>query len=90
MSGLNINTESGWRGDASNDIVDDRGWILIYQIPFSSLGLAGTPTQGTSWRMALVLHDRDSDQAAALPDKFWPVDFNTYQLESWSGIEFGM
>ena len=41
-----VSTTAGWRGDAPNDNVDDRGWTVEYDIPFSSLGLSGPPTAG--------------------------------------------
>jgi hypothetical protein len=81
---------SGWKGNAPNDTIDDRGWILVYHIPFTSLGLPGAPNQGAYWRMAIALHDRDSSQASALPDKFWPTGLNSAQLDSWGVLHFGL
>jgi hypothetical protein len=90
MTAMSFDVQSGWRGNSPNDAIDDRGWLLGYEIPFSSLGLAGAPPQGTSWRMALALHDRDSDQSVALPDKYWPIGLNSTQLDSWGGLKFGL
>jgi hypothetical protein len=81
---------SGWRGNVPNDAVDDRGWVLVFEIPFASLGLGGAPPQGTQWRMALTLHDRDSNQSAPLADKHWPTTFNPTQPNTWGVLRFGL
>ena len=48
-----------WRGDGLNNPDDDRGWNLIFEIPFASLGLSSPPTQNTAWRLGITVHDRD-------------------------------
>jgi hypothetical protein len=90
MTAMSFDTLSVYRGNAPNDAVDDRGWWLVFEIPFSSLGLAGSPPQGTNWRMSLALHDRDSGESAALPDKVWPTGLNSTQLSSWGVLHFGL
>ncbi len=90
LTAMSFDVQSGWRGNAPNDTTDDRGWILVYEIPFSSLGLAGNPSQGTSWRMALSLYDRDSIQSTAISDKVWPTGLNSSQLDSWGVLKFGL
>lgn len=90
MTAMSFDVQSGWRGNAPNDATDDRGWLLVFEIPFTSLGFTGAPTQGTSWRIALALHDRDSVQSAALLDKVWPTELNSTQLDSWGGLIFGL
>jgi hypothetical protein len=84
-----FDTSVGYRGDF-NVVGDDRGWYLRFSVPFTSLGLAGAPSQGTIWRMALALHDRDEVQGSALPDQVWPADMQTGQPQSWGHIRFGV
>ena len=36
---LPYTTVPGWRGNALNDNIDDRGWAMTFRIPFSSLGI---------------------------------------------------
>jgi hypothetical protein len=50
-SNVPFTTETGWRGNAPNDATADRGWVITYHIPFSSLGMAGPPPPGTVWRL---------------------------------------
>jgi len=83
-------TTSGWRGDAPNDDVDDRGWVLSYYIPFESLGLNGPPVQDTVWGMALALHDRDDDSGAPIADKIWPEKMGPQQPSTWGQLAFGV
>ncbi len=55
----------GWRGNALNDNSDsDRGWAMGFTIPFTGLGLSSAPAEGTTWRMAVILHDRDTRRPA--------------------------
>jgi hypothetical protein len=42
-AGVAITTDAGWRGNAPNDDVDDRGWTSEIRIPFSSLGFRRQP-----------------------------------------------
>lgn len=82
----------GWRGNALNDDHDsDRGWAMGFTIPFSSLGLASAPSQGTTWRMAVILHDRDSRSGPPLPEQFWPPQLRaTNNLTCWGFLHFGL
>ena len=54
------------------DDTDDRGWEIIYHIPFSSLGLSGPPTTGTRWGLGIELYDRDSAAGPPQAVKVWP------------------
>ena len=83
-------TASGWRGDVPNTDVDDRGWNISFGIPFSSLGLAGPPPQGTTWRLAIVLHDRDDAVGTPIPDKTWPETMAADQPATWGVLNFGV
>jgi hypothetical protein len=83
-------TVAGWRGDAPNNDVDDRGWAMEFHIPFSSLGLAGAPAQGTIWGLALAVHDRDGAADTAIPDQTWPETANMTQTNTWGQLAFGL
>jgi len=83
----------GWRGDRLNDNNDseDRGWAMTFQIPFASLGLSGRPSDGTRWRMALILHDRDNAAGSpSIPNQMWPPGMNADLPSTWGGIRFGI
>jgi hypothetical protein len=82
---------TGWRGNApNNNSGDDRGWTLNYTIPFSSLGRSGAPSYGETWKLGIVLHDRDSASASPNQAKYWPENFVTGDLQSWGEIHFGL
>lgn len=83
-------TRPGWRGDRLNDDTDDRGWAMAFRIPFSSLGLSGRPSGDNLWRMALVLHDRDSRAGPPLADQIWPPEANLAAPTTWGTLRFGM
>ncbi len=83
----------GWRGDRLNDNNDseDRGWAMTFQIPFTSLGLSGRPSDGTRWRIALIVHDRDNAAGnPAIPGQSWPPGLNADVPSTWGGIRFGL
>jgi hypothetical protein len=83
-------TEATWRGDAVNNSGADRGWFITFHIPFASLGLSGPPAAGTSWKLAVQVHDRDSIGQAAVSDKFWPESFARDQPGTWGQLSFGL
>lgn len=70
-------TVPGWRGNAPNDNLDDKGWVMTFHIPFTSLGLAGVPALQTKWGMAVALHDRDDAAGTPIADKVWPENLST-------------
>ncbi len=81
----------GWRGNALNDDSDsDRGWAMGFTIPFSSLGLASTPAEGTTWRMAVLLHDRDSQAGPPVGDQSWPPAAGPDNPACWGFLAFGI
>jgi hypothetical protein len=88
--GLLFSTVSGWRGNYPNDNVDDSGWAMTFKIPFTSLGLSGKPSAGTTWRLGFMLHDRDSQAGPALTDQVWPELINLQSPASWGILRFGM
>jgi hypothetical protein len=90
MATVPFNATTGWRGDAPNNNGDDRGWVATFQIPFTSLGLSGPPSQGTVWGMAMTLHDRDSSTGPSLPDKTWPEAMIETSPHTWGQVTFGL
>lgn len=85
-----FSTETGWRGDATNNGTADRGWVITFHIPFSSLGLSGPPAADTTWRLGVQLHDRDSQTSPAVSDKFWPNGFVRDNPTTWGQLAFGL
>lgn len=65
------------------------GWLMTIKIPYTSLGLAGKPADGTAWAMAVSLHDRD-DSNGPLPVKNWPPNMNESQPATWAELGFGL
>lgn len=83
----------GWRGYAlNNNAQNDRGWAMGFTIPFSSLGLTEAPVEGTLWRMAVILHDRDASAGPPLEDQAWPpVALGARENPSgWGWLRFGL
>jgi hypothetical protein len=91
---LPFSTESGWRGEDLNkngSEHDDRGWALTFYVPFSSLGLAAPPAEGTVWGLAVALHDRDNASALpAIADQYWPEGVSIAQPSAWGELRFGV
>ena len=87
---LDFETVSGWRGDAVNTNLDDRGWVLTYIIPFESLGLAGPPSTGTLWRMGLQVLDRDNGTGSMSPAQKWPENLSVDQPNTWGQAHYGL
>jgi hypothetical protein len=83
-------TETGWRGNAPNDSVEDRGWTITFHVPFSALGLSGPPTDGTVWRIGLQVHDKDSAAQPAVVTAEWPDGFARDQPGTWGQLAFGL
>ncbi|HRS16973.1 MAG TPA: DNRLRE domain-containing protein [Thermoanaerobaculaceae bacterium] len=81
----------GWRGNALNDNTEtDRGWAMGFTIPFTSLDLPSTPGPGTLWRMAVIVHDRDTLAGPPLPDRAWPVSASADSALCWGLLHFGL
>ena len=73
-----------------NNNENNRGWVANYTIPFSSLGLGNKPTQGTEWRMALMLHDRDDANGSTILESSWPENTQPTLINSWGSLHFGL
>jgi hypothetical protein len=81
----------GWRGNAlNNDSDSDRGWAMGFTIPFSSLGLSAAPNEGDTWRIAVILHDRDSQVGPPLGDQSWPPSASANSPKCWGFLRFGI
>jgi hypothetical protein len=81
----------GWRGNALNDDSDtDRGWAMGFTIPFSSLGAVSPQASGSRWRMAVILHDRDSRAGPPLPEQAWPPAAGLNNPACWGFLNFGL
>lgn len=81
----------GWRGNALNDNSDtDRGWAMGFTLPFTSLGSSGPPAEGTQWRIAAILHDRDTPAGPAFPDQRWPAAMTLNSPLCWGWLRFGL
>ncbi|HEX9373506.1 MAG TPA: DNRLRE domain-containing protein, partial [Roseiflexaceae bacterium] len=87
---VQFTTLPGWRGNALNDDVDDRGWAMNFHIPFKSLGMSGPPAPGAVWRLAVALHDRDSLAGPPNPDTIWPEAMHADRPDGWGQLAFGL
>ena len=85
-----VSANSGWRGNAPNDNVDDRGWTTEIHIPFSSLGLSGRPADGAVWGLSLTIHDRDSQAGPPNPVMGWPEALDMRRPATWGQLAFGV
>jgi hypothetical protein len=85
-----VTTDAQWRGEGLNDQTADRGWIAIFELPFSNLGLAGPPSAGTRWGFAAAVHDRDAAAGPPLARQRWPEASDDLTPASWGELHFGM
>ncbi len=84
-------TEATWVSyNTPGDDEDDRGWMIVFHIPFSSLGISGPPAQGTQWGLGLMLHDRDSAAGPPLLVKTWPKLLAQDRPSTWGQLVFGL
>ncbi len=85
-----VDVKSSYRGDDLVNNINIRGWSTQYEIPFSSLGLSGRPADGTLWKMAMLLHDRDSLAGSPLPVKMWTETAERDIPATWGNLRFGV
>lgn len=83
-------TQTGYRGNAPQDAIDDRGWLITYRIPFSGLGLSGPPAPGTVWGIGFVVHDRDDASGQQRGQEKWPDRFSETSPSTWGELSFGV
>ena len=79
----------GWRGQGFNGR-EDSGWSATYHIPFTSLAMANAPSQGTLWKLAVRLHNRDDAANTPIPDTWWPQTGSETNPAGWGDLRFGM
>ncbi|HEY7287464.1 MAG TPA: DNRLRE domain-containing protein [Vicinamibacterales bacterium] len=82
-------TEAGWRGDAPNNTGADKGWTITFHIPYAAVGKSGAPSAGTTWRMGVIVHDKDSAAGAATTTS-WPDTLVRDQPTTWGQFGFGL
>lgn len=92
LASLPFAGKSYWRGNAPNhdEDGDDRGWAADFVIPFSSLGLSTMPAQGTTWKLAVILYDRDAPDAPPMAPEVWPDGADPDQPSTWGTMRFGV
>jgi hypothetical protein len=83
-------TEVGWRGEGLNDSTADRGWLLTFRIPFAAVGVPAPPAPGTTWRLGVQLHDRDSSTGPGTSAMVWPEAMSVHAPASWAQLGFGL
>lgn len=85
-----VDVKTSYRGDDLVKNINIRGWSTQYEIPFSSLGLSGKPADGAFWKLAMILHDRDSLSASPLPVKLWTEAAERDIPATWGNLRFGV
>ena len=90
IANLGVTTISSWRGDALNNMVEDRGWLVQFNIPYTSLGMASTPREGAIWRLGLIVYDRDAASENAILTSSWPENLQNNQPGTWGELHFGI
>jgi hypothetical protein len=84
-------TTTGWRGGTlNNNEGSNRGWFAHFVIPFANLGVPSPPPEGTTWGLAVVVHDRDDATGTPIPDRYWPEMLLPDQPASWGEMHFGL
>jgi hypothetical protein len=89
LANIPFTTQTGWRGNAPNDTLNDDGWSIQFTIPFSSLNLQNPPVEGTTWKIGLKLFDRDDAAGSPRPIQIWPAQFDEGQPDGWADLVFG-
>ena len=85
-----VDVKTSYRGDDLVNNINIRGWSTQYEIPFSSLGLTGRPADGSVWKLAMILHDRDSLSGSPLPVKMWTEAAERDIPATWGNLRFGV
>ncbi len=89
-TGLGFSTDSTWRGDRPNNSNLDRGWRVTLHIPFTSLGLSGPPSNGTLWRLGVILHNRNNAAGNVMNNQVWPEGMSKTNVGTWGQLRFGL
>jgi hypothetical protein len=88
-SAADITVDASWRGNGPNDNIDDKGWQITIAIPFTSLGLAKAPVKGTTWKLGLIMYDRDAANGTAI-QTVWPTNMQPGNPSTWGVMSFGV
>lgn len=87
---INFTSVSGWRGDGLNNDAEARGWNMEFRIPFTSLGLAVPPAEGTTWGLGVITHDRDTLAGPPNAPQAWPAGLESHRPETWGQLRFSL
>ena len=90
QANIPFTSTTAWRGEDLNAATEDRGWIVTYEIPFSSLGYASPPASGAIWKMGLSVHDQDSGANGAYRTSSWPAGFAAENTTAYGQLRFGI
>jgi hypothetical protein len=78
-------------GPNGNDCGIDFGWTSIIDIPWSTLGLPGPPSEGVVWGLGVTLFDRDDQPpAGGVAPQHWPETFTAESPWTWGELAFGL
>jgi hypothetical protein len=100
-SGWDNTWSTDWSGDSwmqwdcnpgpnSNACGIDYGWVAVFTIPWTSLGLSGPPEEGTKWGLGMLLYDRDDQPPAGyVAPEYWPETFSANSPATWGELHFG-
>ena len=81
-------TWAAWVGNPApndNDNEIDYGWWSYIHLPWSALGLAGPPSEGTVWGLGAILYDRDDlPPAGAVGPQTWPENLDPNRPATWA------
>lgn len=87
-------TWAAWVGNPApndNDNEIDYGWWSYIHLPWSALGLAGPPSEGTVWGLGAILYDRDDlPPAGAVEPQTWPENLDPNRPATWAEMHFGL
>jgi hypothetical protein len=89
VSSTAFTTVSGWRGTKING-GQDAGWSMTYMIPFSSIGKSGPPASGTSWEIAIQIHNETGSTGGTVNVTWWPATANNAAPSGWGNLIFGL
>jgi hypothetical protein len=87
---LAFTTDAGYRGTGYNNGAPAHGWWAKFAVPFASLGLSAPPAAGSTWGLAVAVHDRDDAVGTPIPDKIWPEMAVDLQPATWGQLGFGL
>ena len=90
LSGLSFTTVNDYRGNSPNSGQDSKGWWISFEIPFTSLGLAAPPPDGTTWGIGFQAFDADDAAGTPVQPQAWPRELDPLRPDSWGVLRFGI